>query len=293
MFAFKIDLDAPQDDQVAEQTPYIFRSYPHYHVHSPGFPRHGSQPTFPIWKVGRATTAASVFFPPFTIDLGGHHNVRFVDGGIGTTNNPSWEALHEVRSQNEEIGTFVSIGTGRKPGDRRQVATIDVVRSMAELAGDTEFNHEQMSLESRRAGFGYYRFNEVGALDSTKMDEWDPAKSGRRTRRRIRNAFLSQLDNPEVMEKFRDCARELVRRRRLRTFDQATWERFALGTAYQCPRGGCRGGHERLWHDRGGLLKHLEDEHGIDEEIEENERLELLETANSQGWRYRGPTSAR
>jgi uncharacterized protein len=43
----------------------------------------------PLWQLVRASTAAPVFFPPETIDLGGRRYV-FVDGGITPYNNPSF-----------------------------------------------------------------------------------------------------------------------------------------------------------------------------------------------------------
>lgn len=63
-----------------------------------------------------ATSAATTFFPPITIN-----GVEYIDGGFGK-NNPSEAALKELESKNwlspmenavEEVGCFVSIGTGR------------------------------------------------------------------------------------------------------------------------------------------------------------------------------------
>lgn len=63
-----------------------------------------------------ATSAATTFFPPITIN-----GVEYVDGGFGK-NNPSEAALKELESTDwlspmedamKEVGCFVSVGTGR------------------------------------------------------------------------------------------------------------------------------------------------------------------------------------
>ena len=42
----------------------------------------------PVWQLVRASTAAPVYFPPETINVGGRKHV-FVDGGITPYNNPA------------------------------------------------------------------------------------------------------------------------------------------------------------------------------------------------------------
>ncbi|MEY2439123.1 MAG: hypothetical protein QOI34_508 [Verrucomicrobiota bacterium] len=50
--------------------------------------RENSNLKLPVWQLVRASTAAPVYFPPETIDLGGKKHV-FVDGGITPYNNPA------------------------------------------------------------------------------------------------------------------------------------------------------------------------------------------------------------
>jgi patatin-like phospholipase/acyl hydrolase len=74
----------------------------------------------PVWQLVRASTAAPVYFPPETIDLGGRKQV-FVDGGITPYNNPAlllyMMATLPAYKLDWETGVdkllLVSIGTGR------------------------------------------------------------------------------------------------------------------------------------------------------------------------------------
>ena len=61
-----------------------------------------------LWEVGRATSAAPIYFPP--------HEEKFVDGGV-MANNPTVDAMVEIFSQHEKakLGLVVSIGTGVVP----------------------------------------------------------------------------------------------------------------------------------------------------------------------------------
>ena len=61
-----------------------------------------------LWEVGRATSAAPIYFPP--------HEEKFVDGGV-MANNPTVDAMVEIFSQEEKakLGLVVSIGTGVAP----------------------------------------------------------------------------------------------------------------------------------------------------------------------------------
>jgi uncharacterized protein len=76
----------------------------------------------PVWQLVRASTAAPVYFPPETIEIGGRRHV-FVDGGITPYNNPALLLFYmaTLPSYNVKWETgvekmmLVSIGTGRIP----------------------------------------------------------------------------------------------------------------------------------------------------------------------------------
>lgn len=70
---------------------------------------------FPVWKVGRATSAAPTFFKPLEVEYpsGTGHKVLLVDGGL-FRNNPSLFAYLKAKEiyPNDEIEVY-SFGTGR------------------------------------------------------------------------------------------------------------------------------------------------------------------------------------
>lgn len=76
----------------------------------------------PLWQLVRASTAAPVFFPPETVQIGAQQFV-FVDGGITPYNNPAFQTflmatvepyrLNWATGQNKML--VVSVGTGASP----------------------------------------------------------------------------------------------------------------------------------------------------------------------------------
>jgi hypothetical protein len=81
--------------------------------------RANSNLKLPVWQLVRASTAAPVYFPPETIELGGKRHV-FVDGGITPYNNPALLlfSMATLPSYNLNWPTgvdkmlLVSVGTG-------------------------------------------------------------------------------------------------------------------------------------------------------------------------------------
>lgn len=85
-----------------------------------------SHKDIPLWQIVRASSAAPTFFPPFPIQVkntknpSSNESCEFIDGGIGSYNNSSWqlflEAVHPKYGTGWEYGTdkllLVSIGTG-------------------------------------------------------------------------------------------------------------------------------------------------------------------------------------
>ncbi len=108
----------------------------------------------PLWQLVRASTAAPVYFPPETIDLGGRKQV-FVDGGITPYNNPALLLFLMATLPAYKLGwetgvdkmALVSIGTGRVStgiGSRRgdQMNVLFHARSLPDALID-EINREQ------------------------------------------------------------------------------------------------------------------------------------------------------
>jgi uncharacterized protein len=94
-----------------------------------GKPRDNCNLEIPLWQLVRASTAAPVFFPPEVVTIGKDQFV-FVDGGITTYNNPSFQAFimattepyHVNWTTGEEKMLIVSIGTGSNPNANKDLA---------------------------------------------------------------------------------------------------------------------------------------------------------------------------
>ena len=76
----------------------------------------------PLWQLVRASTAAPVYFPPEKVRIG-KNNFVFVDGGITTYNNPSFQTFLMATLGPYNMGwetgedklLIVSVGTGTSP----------------------------------------------------------------------------------------------------------------------------------------------------------------------------------
>lgn len=94
-----------------------------------GQPRDNCNLEIPLWQLVRASTAAPVFFPPELVTIGKDKFV-FVDGGITTYNNPSFQSFimattepYQVNwASGEEKMLIVSIGTGTNPNANKDLA---------------------------------------------------------------------------------------------------------------------------------------------------------------------------
>ncbi|HET7767059.1 MAG TPA: patatin-like phospholipase family protein [Burkholderiales bacterium] len=92
-----------------------------------------SNAKFPLWQVVRASTAAPMFFPPQEISVGGRTFV-FVDGGVTSYNNPSFQLFLEVTLEpyglmwpaGEKNMLLVSVGTGLHPDIQQGLRRADV-----------------------------------------------------------------------------------------------------------------------------------------------------------------------
>jgi len=99
-------------------SPWPVSNNPAAKFNDPALP--GCNLNLPLWQLVRASTAAPVYFPPETIDLGGREQV-FVDGGITPYNNPALllYLMATLPSYNLVWKTgvnellLVSVGTGR------------------------------------------------------------------------------------------------------------------------------------------------------------------------------------
>lgn len=134
--------------------------------------------------------------------------------------------------------------------------------------GDTEEVHSFLKGRAERDSFQYFRFNEPEVLADMDFDEWKPRKNGRKSIKKMDHAFSIWAVKPEVVQQLQRCAYQLVRRRRLRVAaDPSLWEAFALGSHYDCGRGGCPEPVTRRWYMRREFEQHLRDGHELHEEV--------------------------
>lgn len=259
-------------EHVKTEVPYLFRSY---WTRSPNANQsktkltarnHGQPPKLPIWKVGRATSAAPKYFPPIKIPraMGDRtqNYVRFKDGGFGC-NNPSEEAYYDIVHKHGDlskaIGPFISFGTGITPLDLFAEKPGNLPNALANMhaahkhPARTQHAHDGMTRLSRRDGkviFPYYRFDGGELLGEVKLDEWKThhltritgknADPGHVTLERMNVAIAMYLRDEEVQSALTECAKLLVARRRLRARDASRWDRYASASYYECSYEGCQ-----------------------------------------------------
>lgn len=249
-----------------------------------------------IWEVARAATAAPSYFKPLRVIIGSEGESLFQDGGFGRLNNPSLEGKSEIRNLHgaNRLGIAVSVGTAKTEEEGAQSSIIGILRSLAAVATNVEAAHQDMENASHEENFGYYRFNAEGdhALQ-TPMDEWKPkwikarlssTTSGHRTLKDITNAYANWLrETPDIIDLFQECARVLVRKRRLRASQErlSQWEAYALGTYFKCNIHGCPLQRELR---RETFESHLQQSHGV----RPNE-LRAVVSGRRKGWVYRAP----
>jgi patatin-like phospholipase/acyl hydrolase len=112
-------------------SPWPISNNPRAKYNDPGRPT--SNAKFPLWQVVRASTAAPMFFPPQEISVGGRTFV-FVDGGVTSYNNPSFQLFLQATLEpyglvwptGEKNMLLVSIGTGLHPDIQQGLRRSDV-----------------------------------------------------------------------------------------------------------------------------------------------------------------------
>ncbi|RMY62588.1 hypothetical protein D0863_10917 [Hortaea werneckii] len=127
-----------------------------------------------IWEAARATSAATSFFDPITID-----GSAYVDGGLGM-NNPVdrlWREAREVFATSEQnledlIRCVLSVGTGKPALKAFGRSVSEVGSSLVAIATETEEKHRTFynSHEDLARQRLYFRFNPP-YLDAIALNE--------------------------------------------------------------------------------------------------------------------------
>jgi len=116
---------------VTTDSPWPLSNNPRARYNDPA--RSNSNAKFPLWQVVRASTAAPTYFPPQEIKVGGDTFV-FVDGGVTSYNNPSFQLFLQATLEpygvmwpvGEKNMLLVSVGTGLHPNAQQGLRSDDM-----------------------------------------------------------------------------------------------------------------------------------------------------------------------
>ena len=305
-------------DHVGSDSPYLFRTYANEaqardpdktSMRQRTFRNPGGAAMLPIWKVARATSAAPGYFPPIKIETGnGLEMATFKDGGFGS-NNPSEEAYKDILIKDGGImhmGPFISIGTGLTRHDMFAKKSdslsnfIVTVKAAIKQAARTLRAHENMLHHACPDGeekFPYYRFDGGKKLGEVDLGEWESHRftrvtgkdreSGHKTLEKIETAMAVYLRDEEVHKDLMECAKLLVKRRRLRVRNESEWDRYASYSYYMCDMKACSKREVNTAHD---LKEHLRREHKfkladpvVDKKVRECRRVKWLYRSSDNG----------
>ncbi|KAF2238229.1 FabD/lysophospholipase-like protein [Viridothelium virens] len=254
----------------------------------------GESSKWQIWKVARAATAAPFYFRPLKEDT--PVEVKYTDGGLQQNNNPTKEGIAEIEKLHRPnpLGAVISIGTSRGNTHSRLPMKDKLMGIVRDGANPMNVHDE---INERLGDHPYYRLDDHGAL-KMELDEWKPRglrakfgkKAGSRTMRTIEHKFFEWVGTADNAEMFRNCAKELVRRRRARTMEEAKWAHYATGIRYKCLGDDC---HRADFTDRDEFVRHLQHEHA-DEALfigrNPEDVIEELPDEWRWSWQYPAPT---
>ena len=199
-----------------------------------------SNAKFPLWQVVRASTAAPMFFPPQEIKVGGESFV-FVDGGVTSYNNPSFQLFLQATLEpyglmwpaGEKQLLLVSVGTGMHPNAQQGLrrsdlhATAAVSTALEALFNAAMYQQDQLCRVFGRCLCGDPLDREISDLLGAKSPA-DPARlfthvryNATLTRAGLDSLGLSaidprnvqMLDSVEHMEELRQVGKAVADRK--------------------------------------------------------------------------------
>ena len=196
---------------------------------------------------------------------------RFLDGGFGLANNPTWHALIEVCQMSanspEAVALTVSIGTGK--GDKvlpvaKRGAGLwgqykAIIKYSAATTTDSEATHLRVDQLCRQTHRWYERFNVDRDLGNINLGEWKVRKDENLTLKKIRQLTRAYLDLQETQARLLGVAEELVRVRQERSHDPK-WDIVATGRRYRCSEDRCTM-HDARFGREDDLRLHLAEAH--------------------------------
>ncbi|KAL9066172.1 MAG: hypothetical protein Q9157_007232 [Trypethelium eluteriae] len=254
----------------------------------------GESSKWQIWKVARAATAAPFYFRPLKEHT--PEKVKYTDGGLQQNNNPTKVGIAEIKSLHRPnpLGAVISIGTSRGSTHSRLPMKDKLMGIVRDGANPMNVHDEVNEILGDRP---YYRLDDHGALNM-ELDEWKPrglrAKfskgAGYRTMETIEHKFHEWAGRPDNEAMFQNCAKELVRRRRARTLEDAKWAHFATGIRYKCLGDDC---HLPDFTDRDEFVRHLQLAHANEALFKGRNPEDAIEELPDEWrwfWQYPAPT---
>jgi len=263
--------------------PYLMRSYRHpkSDKDDPLERNNGREDNYPIWQVGRATSAAPLYFETVRLE---EDDERFelIDGGFGA-NNPSEEAYRSVKQLHKypkAVSVFVSIGTGKNLERGRNPSKgyrlyLKYVNAAAKWATDSEKTHETV-LDMTHGNAESFRLNVEHGIGKMKLDAWK-GRRGIETLDLLRAKTDVHLLTEQARQEIAESATQLVLVRRLRSgvvdlevFEH--WETYCHGVEYACSFDGCEDSGRRF--TRQDLHRHLKETHSCGDRNDIHTKLE-------------------
>lgn len=182
-----------------------------------------------IWEVARAITAAPSISNSVAIG-----KQMYMDGAV-SLGNMSRESINEilrfVDDGPKRLVYLISIGCGRPRknsyGPMKQLSGKSSVKAMNL---DSVAVHQQTDALAKLFKIPYYRFN----FEGNRWERPRPRPGTHRSEilydeleREVEDYFR---DDKEAREMLAKCARDLVNRRRLRSFDDIRWRQYTDAT---------------------------------------------------------------
>lgn len=130
-----------------------------------------------IWQAARATSAASSFFDPISINLGTYKE-DFLDGATGA-NNPVYELWNEAKDTWDpepilsNLKSFISIGTGVPSVEPFRTGLLEIGETLVRISTQTEQTAEsfQRSHSELDDSDRYFRFNVRNGLEHIALED--------------------------------------------------------------------------------------------------------------------------
>jgi hypothetical protein len=221
-------INAQTKGEVSSQRPHIIRSYNNSKGLFPTYTTHGSIQTdsrlaneLETWEVVQAAITASPYIKDTTSPLMRSQkttNIDPLDTHFGASSNPTYIGYDELKSMygSEGVGFIVSVGVAHR---LECVSDFNEPTQVDPPIGSEDKNAVEMPIEDQLLDF-YWRFSDSKGIDVGK-NEWGPSAL-----EEIQKAFDEWASDSGNDVRLRQCARELVRRRRLRKIDLTRWRQF-------------------------------------------------------------------